>query len=95
MAPVRPASPLFLLSIVSISATPIPASRTRWNTTPGSMSPLRVPITRPPCGDIPIDVATLRPPSTAHALAPFPRCSVMTFAAEGAMPSSAAVRRAT
>ncbi len=51
-------------------------ARTRWNTTAGSMSPDRVPITSPSNGDRPIDVITDRPPSTAQADAPLPRCRV-------------------
>ena len=59
------------------------------------MSPLRVPMTRPSSGDSPIEVATLRPPATAQALAPLPRCSVITLSVASWRPSSAAVRRAT
>ena len=40
-------------------------------------------------------VAKLRPPLTAQALAPLPRCSVITLTSSGARPSSFAVCRDT
>ncbi len=43
------------------------------------MSPLRVPIIIPASGVNPIDVSTLIPPSTAHILAPLPRCKTIVF----------------
>ena len=51
----------------------MPARRARWNSTAGSMSPERVPITRPSSGVSPIDVSTERPPSIAVTDAPLPR----------------------
>ena len=50
-------------------------------------------MTSPSAGDSPIEVSTLRPPSTAHALAPLPRCSTTRSRSSGARPSSRAVRR--
>ena len=47
--------------------------------TPGSMSPDRVPMTRPARGVRPMDVSMLRPPEMAAALAPLPRCSTTSF----------------
>ena len=52
-------------------------------------------MTSPSAGDKPIDVSTLRPPSTAHALAPLPRWSTTIRTSCGSRPSSAAVRRDT
>jgi acyl-CoA synthetase (AMP-forming)/AMP-acid ligase II len=62
LSPHRPLSPLRLFSSVSTSSSVMPACRTRWNTTAGSTSPERVPMTRPSSGDRPIEVSTLRPP---------------------------------
>ncbi|COZ43969.1 Uncharacterised protein [Mycobacterium tuberculosis] len=45
--------------------------------TPGSRSPLRVPITKPSSGVRPIDVSTGRPRAIAEAEAPLPRCSTI------------------
>jgi hypothetical protein len=52
----------------------------RYKTTPGSSVPQRVPIGRPSAGVNPMVVATLRPPSIAHMLEPFPRCNTIVFA---------------
>ena len=49
------------------------ARRARWNSTAGSMSPERVPMTSPSSGVSPIDVSTERPPSIAVTDAPLPR----------------------
>ena len=69
--------PACRLSIVSISSTLMPAVRDRYVITPGSMSPERVPITRPSIGVNPIDVSTGRPPTIADADAPLPKCSTI------------------
>ena len=47
-------------------------------TTPGSRSPLRLLMTRPPAGVSPMLVSTQRPSATAARLAPFPRCASTT-----------------
>ena len=46
------------------------------STAAGSMSPQRVPMTRPSSGVNPMLVSTLRPPWTAVMLHPFPRWQV-------------------
>ena len=60
-----------------MSSTLIPAVLDRYETTPGSMSPERVPITRPSIGVSPIEVSNGRPPTIADADAPLPRCSTI------------------
>ena len=55
---------------------------------PGSMSPVRVPIIRPASGVRPMDVSTARPPRTAAAEAPLPRCRVIWLTSRGSLPSS-------
>jgi hypothetical protein len=52
-------------------------------------------MTRPSSGDSPIEVSTLRPPATAVALAPLPRCSTIVLISATGRPSSSAVRRET
>ena len=49
----------------------------------GSMSPERVPITRPSSGVKPIEVSTERPFSTAVMEAPLPRWQVIRFVLPG------------
>ena len=71
-----------------MSSTLIPAVRHRYMITPGSMSPQRVPITRPSIGVSPIDVSTGRPPTIADADAPLPRCSTIWFSAPAARPGT-------
>ena len=88
LSPVSPSRPLRWLSRSSMSSTAKPPSRRRWKMTVGSRSPLRVPITSPSSGDIPIEVATLRPPATAQALAPLPRCRVIVLSSSYGRPSS-------
>ena len=61
--PHRPLSPERRLSRSSMSSTLIPALRFRCSMTPASMSPLRVPITRPSSGVNPIDVSIGAPPA--------------------------------
>src|SRR5262252_8289925 len=46
--------------------------------TPGSRSPHRVPIMKPPAGVRPMLVSIDRPSRTAAMLAPFPRCAMTT-----------------
>ena len=55
----------------------MPRSSIRYSTTPGSRLPVRVPIGRPSTAVKPIVEATLRPPASAHMLAPLPRCSTI------------------
>ena len=69
-----PFMPDFLLKRVSTSSTLMPATRCRWNTTAGSMSPVRVPIMRPSRGVRPMEVSIGLPFLTAEADAPLPRC---------------------
>ena len=57
------------------------SSSIRYRMTPGSSAPQRVPIASPSAGVKPIVVATLRPASIAHMLAPLPRCSTIVLAA--------------
>ena len=73
----------------------MPAVRARWNTTAGSMSPLRVPMTSPSSGVSPIDVSTARPPATAEAEAPLPRCRTIWRSPSGLRPSTWAARADT
>ncbi len=59
--------------------------------TPASMSPDRVPMTKPSIGVIPIEVSTGRPPTIADADAPLPRCSTIWLSdSSGASRNSAA-----
>ncbi len=95
LSPHRPSRPDRRFSRSSISSIDIPPTRCRWNTTPGSMSPDRVPITRPSSGVSPIEVSTQTPPWTAEAEPPLPRCSTITFTSAGSLPSSRAVSRET
>ena len=68
----------------------MPAVDMRWNTSAGSMSPDRVPMTRPSSGVRPIEVSTLRPPRTAQADAPLPRCSVTRSTESTGLPRTSA-----
>ena len=52
--------------------------RARNETSPGSMSPVRVLIVSPAAGVNAIVVSMLLPPRTAAMLAPFPRCARIT-----------------
>ncbi len=61
----------------------------------GSMSPLRVPITRPSSGVKPIEVSMDLPCSMAVIEAPLPRWAVMTFVFSGTRFSSSSARAAT
>ena len=78
-----------LFSTVSISSIPIPALRERCAYTEGSMSPVRVPITRPSSGVSPMEVSTGSPPRTAEAEAPLPRWSTIWRSAEVSFPCAA------
>ncbi|GAB7303128.1 hypothetical protein MAFF212519_09830 [Clavibacter michiganensis] len=93
--PVSPSSPLPRLRSVSSSSKPRPAWRCRWKSTAGSMSPERVPITRPSSGVMPIDVSIERPPSTAHAEAPLPMCSTIMRVSSSGFPRNAAAAHET
>ena len=93
--PVSPSSPDSLLSARSTSSVDIPATRPRCPAIPGSRSPGRVPMTSPSNGVSPIEVSTLRPPRTAVALAPLPRCSTTQHTSSTGRPSNAATRRET
>ena len=73
-----------------MSSTLILAVRHRYVMTPGSMSPERVPITRPSIGVKPIDVSTGRPPTIADADAPLPRCSTIWLSDASGTPRNAA-----
>ena len=74
-----------------MSSTLIPAALDRYETTPASMSPERVPITRPSNGVSPIEVSNGRPPTIADADAPLPRCSTIWLSdSSGASRNSAA-----
>ena len=59
--PDSPSNPLFLLSSSSISSPDKPSLRSRKRTTPGSRSPLRVPMRSPSVGVNPMLVSTERP----------------------------------
>ena len=77
------------------SASAVIPARTMNENSPGSMSPERVPITRPSSGVSPMDVSMLRPPEIAAALAPFPRWrTTRSRSATGAL-SRTAERRVT
>ena len=73
--PDTPSSPDSLYSSDSIAAASILSSCMKYSTTPGSRLPVRVPIGSPSTAVNPMVLATLLPPSTAHMLAPLPRCS--------------------
>ena len=49
------------------------------NRTPGSMSPVRVPLMMPPVGVRPIDVSRHLPLRIAVMEAPLPRCATISF----------------
>jgi len=70
--------PVFQLDVESPQGERF-SSRIRCTTTPGSISPGRVPITIPPSGVRPMLVSTTSSPDTAAMLAPFPRCAKMIF----------------
>jgi hypothetical protein len=59
--------------------------------TPGSRDPVRVPIGSPSTAVNPMVLATLRPLSIAHMLAPLPRCATTSLPAahSGAIRGSA------
>ena len=73
----------------------MPARRARWNSTAGSMSPDRVPITRPSSGVSPIDVSTERPPSIAVTEAPLPRWNTICLSSASGRPRNAAAASLT
>ena len=50
----------------------------KYNKTPGSSWPERVPMTNPSSAEKPIELSTLAPARIAHALAPLPRCATIT-----------------
>ena len=59
---------------IDVARELMPATRWRWNTTAGSMSPVRVPIISPSRGVRPMDVSIGWPFLTADTEAPLPRC---------------------
>ncbi len=59
---------------------------------PGRRRPERVPITSPSSGVSPIDVSMLRPPCTAVALAPLPRCRTISRSPRARRATRAAAR---
>mmetsp|Transcript_6526 Transcript_6526/g.15295 ORF Transcript_6526/g.15295 Transcript_6526/m.15295 type:complete len:297 (+) Transcript_6526:457-1347(+) len=77
--PVRPSSPLRLFRSVSTSLGDMPRALIRWVTTPASMSPERVPITRPSSGVSPMVVSMHLPCLMQAMLAPLPRWQMMAF----------------
>lgn len=77
-SPDTPRRPLSRASSRSTRSTSMSGCRKRCSTAPGSRLPHRVPIIRPSSAVKPIDVATLRPPCSAHRLAPLPRCASST-----------------
>ena len=74
LSPARPFMPEPRLNRWSISSMDMPATRARWKTAAGSMSPVRPPMTRPSSGVRPMEVSTACPATTAEAEAPLPRC---------------------
>ena len=63
----------------------MPISSISQISTPGSIVPLRVPITRPSSAVNPIVDATLLPSAIAHIDAPLPRCATTTRPAAARM----------
>ncbi len=61
----------------------------------GSMSPLRVPITSPSSGVMPMEWSTALPPATAVIEQPLPRCTVMRLTRSAGLPSSLAAASVT
>jgi hypothetical protein len=86
--PEIPNKPDCLLSSVSTSCALNPSFAAMKSTMAGSMSPERVPITRPSSGVMPIEVSTELPARMAATEQPLPRCSVMTFVSSRRMPRS-------
>ncbi len=76
LVPETPSKPAWRLTSRSRSSAVVPGSRRRCKRTPGSRSPVRVPIINPPAGENPIVVPTLAPRCTAVRLAPLPRCAI-------------------
>ena len=77
LLPLRPSRPHFLLKKASASAWVMPILSAMRRTAAGSMSPERVPMTRPSRGVMPMEVSTTLPFSTAAMLLPLPRWQVM------------------
>ena len=77
--PETPSRPDCLFNKVSTSCDDKPSFAATNSMIAGSMSPDRVPITRPSSGVSPIEVSTELPPLIAAAEQPLPRWSVMTF----------------
>ncbi len=73
LLPETPSNPACRFTSRLSSGGLIPFSCSRYSNTPGSRSPERVPIIRPPVGVKPIVVSIEMPPYTAARLAPLPR----------------------
>src|SRR5215204_4275101 len=73
LVPETPRRPACLLTRSLTSVGDMPRSSNKKSGTPGSRSPLLVPITSPPVGVKPMVVSTPTPPRTAAMLAPLPR----------------------
>ena len=86
-ASARSASPLFSFSSRHTPSASRPSAFISANTAPASMSPERVPMTRPSSGVMPMLVSVECPNSTAQALAPFPRWSVTSRSSASGRPS--------
>ena len=84
--PEIPISPDCLFRTESTSCAVKPSLAAMKSPMAGSMSPERVPITKPSSGVNPIEVSTESPARIADAEQPFPRCSVMTFVPSRSMP---------
>jgi hypothetical protein len=81
-----PTRPAFLaatassLSAASLASLVVFAmSRKIKRSTPGSMSPVRVPLMMPPVGVRPIEVSRQTPLRMAEIDAPLPRCAAISF----------------
>ena len=95
LSPASASSPEREFSTASISSVDRLRVRRTCSTSAGSTSPERVPITSPSSGVRPIEVSMLRPPATALADAPLPRCSTITSTSATSRPSTRAASRET
>ena len=90
-----PSTPLRLFRKSSSWLGVISSRRASTSITDGSMSPERVPMTRPSSGVRPIEVSTDSPPSIAVIDAPLPRCSTICFSSRRGRPTKSAAASLT
>ena len=87
-----PSTPLFLFSKLETPVGVKPSFSIMKVTAPASMSPLRVPITRPSSGVSPMLVSTHLPSLTAEIEPPLPMWQVMILEPSGLIPKKSHTR---